>query len=294
MLNSHELENLVRQIGDELLGRIGAAPVSLGAEAPPKSAANACGCGANPAASGSAPGLSSPAAKCEWRLPRQGLAGFIDHTLLRPEATERDVVQLCAEARQQRFASVCVHPVWVARAAREAAGSKVKVATVIGFPQGASLTPIKCAEAEQALKLGAAELDMVIPIGALKGGDLDRVYIDIRSVVEVARGAGALLKAILEMGHLTETEKVAGCAVARLAGADFVKTSTGFGPGGAVAADVALMHRVVGGEMGIKAAGGIKTLEQMLALLDAGATRIGTSSGVAIVRQAASRTATRV
>ena len=285
MLSSHELENLVRQIGDELLGRIGAAP------APPKSSASACGCGAGPASSDCAPILAAPGAKCSWRPPEQGLAGFIDHTLLRPEGNERDVVQLCAEARHHRFASVCVHPIWVARAARELGGSNVKVGTVIGFPQGASLTPLKCAEAEQAVKLGAAELDMVIPIGALKGGDLDRVYVDVHSVVEIAHGAGALLKVILEMGHLTETEKVAGCAVSRLAGADFVKTSTGFGPAGAAAGDVALMHRVVGGEMGIKAAGGIKTLEQMLAMLDAGATRIGASSSVAIMRQAAARSA---
>jgi deoxyribose-phosphate aldolase len=165
------------------------------------------------------------------------------------------------------------------------------VGTVIGFPQGAVPTPVKCAEAEQALKLGAVELDMVIPIGALKGGDLDRVYVDVHAVAEIAHRAGALVKVILEVGHLTETEKVAGCAVSRLAGADFVKTSTGFGPGGAAAADVALMHRVVGGEIGIKAAGGIKTLEHMLSMLDAGATRIGASGSVAILRQAAARTA---
>ena len=287
MLSSHELENLVRQIGDELLGRIGAAP------AVPKSAANACGCAAGPATSEAASVLDSPRAKCSWRPPEQGLAGFIDHTLLRPEASERDVIEHCAEARQHRFASVCVHPIWVARAARELGGGKVKVGTVIGFPQGAVPTPLKCGEAEQALKLGAAELDMVIPIGALKGGDLDRVYVDIRSVADLAHRAGALLKVILEMGYLSETEKVAGCAVSRLAGADFVKTSTGFGPGGAAAGDVALMHRVVGGEMGIKAAGGIKSLEQMLAMLDAGATRIGASGSVAILRQAAARAAAK-
>jgi hypothetical protein len=150
MLSSHELENLVRQIGDELLGRIGAAPIVA------KSAGNVCGCGAGPATSDAASSLSTPAKKCEWQVPEQGLAGFIDHTRLRPEASERDVVQLCGEARRHRFASVCVHPIWVARAARELRGSKVKVGTVIGFPQGAVPTPVKCAEAEQALKLAAA------------------------------------------------------------------------------------------------------------------------------------------
>lgn len=285
MLSSSELEILVRQIGDELLGRIGAAPP------PAKMGSAACACGTAPALPESSVSPGSALPKCDWTIPEQGFAGFIDHTLLRPDATERDIAQLCAEARQYRFASVCVQPIWVAHAVTALKSSKGKVGTVVAFPQGAIPTKAKCAEAEQALTLGASELDMVVPIGALKQGDLDRVYIDIRSVAEIAHKAGAALKVILEMGYLSGSEKVAGCAVAHLAGADFVKTSTGFGPAGASPSDVALMHRVAGGKVGIKAAGGIRTLEDMLVMLDAGATRIGTSSGVAIMRQAAARAA---
>ena len=277
-----EFDDLVRRISDEILARMGGA-VSSGAAS---AVAAACGCGPAPALDRSSTAAGNGIAG-HWSPPKEGIAGLIDHTLLRPDTTERDIVTLCQEARQHSFAAVCVHPAWVARAVRELRGSKVKTAAVIGFPHGATVTPAKCAETEQVLKLGAVEIDVVAQIGALKAGDLDAVYSDLRPLVDLAHSAGAVVKAILEMGCLGEEQKIHGCVLAKLAGADFVKTSTGFGPPGATVSDVALARRVVGAETGIKAAGGIRSFEDFRAMMAAGATRIGASAGVEILRQAA-------
>jgi deoxyribose-phosphate aldolase len=214
------------------------------------------------------------------------IASLIDHTLLRPEATRDQIVNLCQEARRHNFASVCVNAAWVPLCAQLLHGSPVKVCTVVGFPLGATLTEAKRAETEQAVKLGAQEIDMVIHVGALRSGDLDLVCNDIRAVVEAAHRAGAIVKVIIEAALLDDRQKAVACALSRLAGADFVKTSTGFGPSGASVHDVALMHRVVGGEMGIKAAGGIRTFDDLQKMASAGATRIGASASVKILEEA--------
>jgi deoxyribose-phosphate aldolase len=214
------------------------------------------------------------------------LARFIDHTLLKPEATPAQIAQLCAEAREFQFASVCVNPANVEQAARLLTGSSVAVCTVVGFPLGASLPEVKAYEAQQALQQGAAEIDMVINLGALKGGNLALVHADIRAVVEVCKvhQPPALVKVIIETCLLTDEEKVKACQAAQACGADFVKTSTGFSTGGATAADVALMRQIVGSAMGVKASGGVRTRADAEAMIAAGATRIGASSGVKIVQ----------
>lgn len=214
------------------------------------------------------------------------VAKLIDHTLLKPEATSAQIRQLCKEAVHFGFVSVCINPSYVALAAKLVRGSKVKVCAVVGFPLGATLTAAKAFEAEEAIKLGAREIDMVINIGALKSGDLDGVGSDIRSVVKACHRNGAICKVILENALLTNDEKKFACRAAKNAGADFVKTSTGFGPGGATVEDVALMRATVGPRMGVKAAGGIRTLDELKKMIAAGATRIGTSSGVKIIQQA--------
>ncbi|HKA25275.1 MAG TPA: deoxyribose-phosphate aldolase [Candidatus Eisenbacteria bacterium] len=207
----------------------------------------------------------------------------IDHTLLKPEATTAQILQLCKEARENCFASVCIHPTYVALCARELAGSPVRVCTVVGFPLGAHLPEVKAYETRRAVQDGAAEIDMVVNIGALKSREHDLVRRDIGAVIEAA-GSEALVKVILEMTLLTLEEKVAGCLLAKAAGADFVKTSTGFAAGGATVEDVKLMRLVVGPEMGVKAAGGIRSREDAQAMIAAGATRLGTSASVKIVR----------
>jgi len=212
---------------------------------------------------------------------------MIDHTLLKPEATYAQIAQLCDEARQYGFASVCVNATHVKRCAERLAGSPVKVCAVVGFPLGATLPEVKAYEAQQAIEDGATEIDMVINVGALKSKDDDRVARDIGAVVRMARMSGALVKVIIEAALLTDEEKATACQLAKEAGADFVKTSTGFGPGGATAHDVELMRRVVGPTMGIKAAGGIRTREDAEKMVAAGATRIGTSASVKIVAGAA-------
>lgn len=216
----------------------------------------------------------------------QPLAGWIDHTLLKPEATPEQVEKLCAEAREYSFASVCVNPVYVPLTHRLLAGSPVLVCTVVGFPLGATLTSAKVEETRLSIEAGAQEVDMVIPIGRLKGGDFEAVLKDIQDVVAEAHAYNAQVKVILEMALLTREEKIIGCLLSQAAGADFVKTSTGFGPGGATLEDVDLMRRVVGPEMGVKAAGGIRSLADARAMLNAGATRLGTSAGVKIVQEA--------
>lgn len=225
-----------------------------------------------------APGLPPVAAE---------IAAVIDHTLLRADTSQAEIIKLCEEARQFGFASVCINPAWVACAAQALRGSTVKVCTVTGFPLGATTAAAKAFEAELALRQGAQEVDMVIQVGALKSGHYERVEQDIRGVVEACHRSGALCKVIIECALLTGEEKVRACCLAKSAGADFVKTSTGFGPGGATAADVELMRMAVGSEMGVKAAGGIRTYEDLKKMVAAGATRIGASASVKILQQAA-------
>ncbi len=215
-------------------------------------------------------------------VPRD-LARFIDHTLLGPGATATDIDKLCAEAREFGFAAVCVNPTWVRRCALNLRGTNVKVASVVGFPFGASTTEVKAMEARRAIRDGAREIDMVINIGALRSGDYDLVRHDIAKVADACHEAGALCKVIIEAALLTDEQKVLSSHLAKLAKADFVKTSTGFGPGGATVHDVLLMRETVGPKLGVKAAGGIRTAEDVREMIAAGATRIGASASVQIV-----------
>lgn len=217
----------------------------------------------------------------------RSLAKMIDHTLLKADATADQIAQLCYEARKYGFASVCVNPSFVPLCADLLRGSPVKVCTVIGFPLGATSPETKAFEAQTAIRQGASEIDMVINIGALKAKDYEMVARDIRGVVQVSHAAHALVKVIIETALLNEEEKVAACLLAKEAGADYVKTSTGFSTAGATAEDVALMRRVVGPEMGVKAAGGVRSLADAESMIQAGATRIGASAGVKIVQDAA-------
>jgi deoxyribose-phosphate aldolase len=221
----------------------------------------------------------------------QKLAALIDHTLLKPEATPDQIAQLCFEARKFGFASVCINPTHVKLAAQLLRGSPVKVCTVVGFPLGATPPEVKAYEAQKAMDDGATEVDMVINIGAVKARDYETAARDVRAVVRACRARDVLVKVIIEAALLSDEEKVAACLIAKAAGADFVKTSTGFGPGGATVADVALMRRVVGPDTGVKAAGGIRTLADAEQMAAAGATRIGASAGVKIVQEAAGRPA---
>ncbi|MEO2258562.1 deoxyribose-phosphate aldolase [Paenibacillus amylolyticus] len=208
---------------------------------------------------------------------------MIDHTLLRADATQSEMAKLTEEAKQYQFASVCVNPGWVAYAAEQLHGSGVDICTVIGFPLGASTSETKAFETKDAIAKGATEVDMVINISALKDGKDDFVEQDIRAVVEAAAGK-ALVKVIIETCLLTDEEKVRACQAAVRAGADFVKTSTGFSTGGATPEDIALMRRTVGPDVGVKASGGVRSLEDMQKMIEAGATRIGASSGVKIMQ----------
>jgi deoxyribose-phosphate aldolase len=215
------------------------------------------------------------------------IAALIDHTILKPEATRADVIKVCREARQYNFASVCVNPYWVPLVRAELMGSPVKVCTVVGFPLGATSTEAKVAETAAALRAGAQEIDMVINIGALRSGDHEAVKLDIQQVVKVAHEAKAIVKVILETALLDDNEKAIACSICKLAGADFVKTSTGFSKSGATAHDIALMRSVVGPEMGVKASGGIRTLDDLRTMAAAGASRIGASASVKIVEATA-------
>lgn len=216
-------------------------------------------------------------------------ASLIDHTLLKPDATDEDIKRLCEEAARYRFASVCVNPTWVRAAACNLSGTGIPVCTVIGFPLGATLADVKAYEARRSIFDGAREVDMVINVGALKSGDDCLVEHDIRSVVQVAHEYNAICKVIIETALLTDDEKVRACRAAKTAGADFVKTSTGFSKGGATVADIALMRRTVGSELGVKASGGVKGLDDARKLVEAGATRIGASVGVKIAQEAAGK-----
>ncbi len=279
------LDHLVEQITDAIVAR-------LNGDAEDQSAL--CGCGStcfnrcpermqrvvDAGATRIGVVLGESASARDW-------AGLVDHTLLKPEATEADIKKLCDEAAQFRFASVCVNPTWVRAAACHLRGTGVPVCTVIGFPLGATLPDVKAYEARRAICDGAHEVDMVINIGALKSVDDCAVEHDIRGVVEAAHESGVLCKVIIETALLTDDEKVRACLAAKRAGADFVKTSTGFAKGGATVADVALMRRTVGAEMGVKASGGVKGIGDARQMVEAGATRIGASVGVKIAQEAA-------
>lgn len=228
----------------------------------------------------------------ELRLPAghpdgRPVAAWIDHTLLKPEATPAQIDQLCAEAREAKFASVCVNTVYAGQARRALEGSGVLACVVVGFPLGAMLSQAKAAETRLALEAGAQEIDMVLPVGLLRARQYQAVLDDIGMVAEAAHAHGALLKVILENVLLNRFEKIMGCLLSQAAGADFVKTSTGFNTGGATLEDVELMRRVVGPVTGVKAAGGVRSLADALAFLRVGATRLGSSSGVKIVQEAA-------
>jgi deoxyribose-phosphate aldolase len=218
------------------------------------------------------------------------VASMIDHTLLKPDATRRDIETLCSEAAQFHFATVCVNPAWVSLAAQLLRGSGVGVCSVVGFPLGATTADVKHYETRRAIFDGASEIDMVINIGALKSGDLRTVERDIAAVVGPCREAHVVSKVILEVALLNDDEKIAASTLAKAAGADFVKTSTGFASGGATAADVALMRRVVGADMGVKAAGGVRDYQGLKAMVAAGATRVGASAGVKIVQESQGQT----
>src|SRR6185437_1758241 len=220
------------------------------------------------------------------------VAGMIDHTLLKPDATKAEIQKLCREAAEFHFATVCVNPAWVALAANLLRGTGVGVCSVVGFPLGATTADVKHYETRRAIFDGASEIDMVINIGALKSADLQTVERDIAAVVSPCREANVLSKVIIEAALLTDDEKIAACTLSKAAGADFVKTSTGFASGGATAHDVALMRRVVGAEMGVKAAGGVRDYEGLKAMVAAGASRVGASAGVKIVQESTGQKST--
>jgi deoxyribose-phosphate aldolase len=292
-VNQAELDKLVAQIGEEILARVPAAAPKKGEGLNlPDQVCPGCvqrcpqTCAKNTKEIIAA-GASRVSASERLTRIDPAIAALIDHTILKPEATRSDVVKVCREAREYRFASVCVNPYWVPLVARELAGTGVKVCTVVGFPLGATTTDSKVAETTGALRSGAQEIDMVINVGALRSGEFDTVRNDIEQVARVAHQAGAILKVILETALLDDSQKTMASKLAKAAGADFVKTSTGFSTAGATAHDVALMRTAVGPEMGVKASGGIRTLQDVQAMTAAGATRIGASASVKIVEATA-------
>ncbi len=264
-----ELDLLVAQIGDEFVARLGK-PAAV----------------ATPAAGG----YDAPAAAAVSAGPGDArLAAMIDHTLLRADATKAEILQVCEEARTHGFASVCVNSSWVPLVARELRGTAVKTCTVVGFPLGAMSTAGKVFEAEEAIRCGATEVDMVLAVGLLRAGEDLAVEKDIRAVAEACHRGGAILKVILETALLNDAQKVKACKLSVAAGADFVKTSTGFSKGGATAADISLMRRTVGPGIGVKASGGIRGLADARTMIAAGASRIGASASVRIVQESAAK-----
>ena len=227
--------------------------------------------------------LHKPSLLNQKKEAPKNLASYIDHTILKPEATAEQVTQICAEAKQFQFASVCINPGYVSQCSSLLNNTNVKVCTVIGFPLGATSSETKAFETENAITNGATEVDMVINVGKLKSKEYSYVENDIRAVVTIAKKHNVLSKVIIETGLLTDDEKVIACLLAKNANADFVKTSTGFSKGGATTEDIALMRYVVGKEMGVKASGGVRTREDALTMIAHGATRIGASAGIAIV-----------
>jgi deoxyribose-phosphate aldolase len=292
-----ELDVLVAQIGEEILSRVGnssatAAPkkgegLNLPDQVCPGCVQRCVQTCAKNAKDIIAAGADRVSASERLTKIDPAIASLIDHTILKADATRSDVVKVCREARQYSFASVCVNPYWVPLVKAELMGSPVKVCTVVGFPLGATSTEAKVAETAAALRAGAQEIDMVINVGALRSGDHEAVKVEIQEIVRVSHGAGAIVKVILETALLDHNQKAVACTLCKLAGADFVKTSTGFGPSGATAHDVALMREVVGPSMGVKASGGIRTLADFRAMTAAGASRIGASASVKIVEAAA-------
>jgi deoxyribose-phosphate aldolase len=291
-----ELDILVAQIGEELLARSGgavAAPAKKGEGLNlPDQVCPGCvqrcvqTCAKNTKEIIAA-GADRVSASERLTKIDPAIASMIDHTILKPDATRTDVIKICREARQYSFASVCVNPYWVPLVKAELSGSPVKVCTVVGFPLGATSTEAKVAETAAALRSGAQEIDMVINVGALRSGDTDAVKVDIQEVVKVSHAAGAIVKVILETALLDDNQKAIASTLCKLAGADFVKTSTGFSTAGATAHDVALMRQIVGPDMGVKASGGIRTLSDFRTMAAAGASRIGASASVKIVEAAA-------
>ena len=291
-----ELDRLVAQIGEEILARVPAGPRAVPAKGAeglnlPDEVCPGCTqrCAQTCARNTKeiiAAGASRVSASEKLTRIDPAIASLIDHTILKADATRADVVKICREARQYNFASVCVNSYWVPLVHAELAGSPVKVCTVVGFPLGAASTESKAAEAAVAVRDGAQEVDMVINVGALKSGDQDAVKADIQAVVKASHPA-AIVKVILETSLLDDRQKAIACVLAKAAGADFVKTSTGFSTAGATAHDIALMRQAVGPEMGIKASGGIRTLQDLQAMTAAGATRIGASASVKIVEATA-------
>lgn len=292
-MDAAELDRLVEQIGEEILARcLAARPQSADQREASGLVCDSCAKSCDTICEHKAQEIVKAGA-CRVSLGEAGavtdpsIARLIDHTLLKADATRDDILKVCREARQYNFASVCINPYWVPLVAAELAGTAVKVCTVIGFPLGATSTEAKVAETEAALRVGAQEIDMVQNIGALRSGEHDAVKADIAAVVEAAHRAGALVKVILETAYLDDNQKVMASVLAKMAKADFVKTSTGFGPSGATAHDVELMRLAVGPEMGVKASGGIRTLEDLKKMAAAGATRIGASASVKIVEASA-------
>ena len=290
-----ELDRLVAQIGEELLARVGPSGVTpkkgeglnLPDQVCPGCVQRCVQTCARNTKEIIAAGASRVSASEKLTRIDPNIAALIDHTILKPEATRNDVVKICREAREYRFASVCVNPYWVPLVKAELSGSPVKVCTVVGFPLGATSTEAKVAETAAALRAGAEEIDMVINVGALRSGDTDAVKNDIQAVVRVAHEAGAIVKVILETALLDDTQKTVASQICKAAGADFVKTSTGFSTSGATAHDIALMRAAVGPNLGVKASGGIRTLQDVQAMTAAGATRIGASASVKIVEATA-------
>ncbi len=282
-MDSAQLEQLVAEIGEAILARVAPAQGQRSCSTCARTCTDSCAGATQDIVRAGADRVSS----CQRVAQTDpGIARLIDHTVLKPDATRDQIVKLCREARQYGFASVCINPCWIAVAAKELAGSPVKVCTVIGFPLGANTTHVKAVETEEAVRLGAHEIDMVINVGALRSGDHDTVRADIQAVCEAAHRGGAIVKTILETALLDDNQKAVACTLAKLAGADFVKTSTGFASAGATVHDVALMRLTVGDKIGVKAAGGIRTLEDLRSMVEAGATRIGASASVKIVEAA--------
>ena len=288
-----ELDILVAQIGEEILSRLGPASAKKGEGLNlPNQVCPGCvqrcpqTCARNTKEIIAA-GADRVSASERLTKIDPAIAALIDHTILKPEATRADIIKVCREARQYNFASVCVNPYWVPLVRAELQGSPVKVCTVVGFPLGATSTEAKVAETIAALRAGAEEIDMVINVGALRSGDHEAVKLDIQQVVRAAHEARAIVKVILETALLDDNQKAVGSTLSKLAGADFVKTSTGFSTAGATAHDVALMRSVVGPDMGVKASGGIRTLADLKTMTAAGATRIGASASVKIVEATA-------
>lgn len=281
---AHSQQALVETVVRAVLAALDARPGALGFEA------CAChnvvdGCCPDRMSHFALAGVDRFGLRADPSVYPHGVATLIDHTLLKPEASQGDIDRLCAEARQYGFATVCVNPTWVQHCAHALRGATARVCTVVGFPLGATLPEVKALETRRVIESGASEVDMVLNIGALKSNLYSLVHDDIEAVTSVCRKMGAISKVIIETALLTDEEKVKAAVLVRTGDADFIKTSTGFASGGATVADVALLRRVVGPDMGVKAAGGVRDLKSAKAMIDAGADRIGASVGVKIVRE---------